>query len=495
MTLIEALTGLDPQLAIYLALGIPPLGTVLIVLTGRWPNLREVVTGLTAVGLFLSVLQLLPFVLAGERPVVTLFEFLPGLDFAFRVEPLGMTFALLSSGLWILTSLYAIGYMRGAGEKHHTRFYAYFAIALFSATGIALAQNMFTLFIFYEILTLSTYPLVAHKGTEAARRGARIYVGLLLGTSIGFQLMAILATWWLTGTLDFTEGGIMEGQVGHGVGAVLLLLYMYGIGKAALMPFHRWLPEAMVAPTPVSALLHAVAVVKAGVFTVLKVSVYLFGLDYLHELVTTDLVMYIAAFTLLGASIVALQKDDLKARLAYSTVSQLSYIVLGAMLVNQYAAVGGGMHIVMHAFGKITLFFCAGAIYVASKKSKVSQLDGLGRKMPFTMFAFLLGALCVIGVPPMGGLWSKFHLVMGSFDAQHAMMAGVFMLSTLLNIAYLLPPVTRAFLRPLPKDEDPGFREAPAFCVVPLTLTGLGGVAMFFLAGPLREMLEGMFIY
>jgi multicomponent Na+:H+ antiporter subunit D len=484
---------MNTEMAIGLALATPLAGILLMLLFARIPNLRDTVMVLTAATMFAMVLQVLPEVQAGARPSLELFELMPGLSIAFEVEPLGMLFALIASGLWIVTALYAIGYMRGAKEKHHTRFYVFFAVALFSALGIAFAKNMFTLFVFYELLSISTYPLVAHKGTEAAKRGARIYLGLLLGTSIGFQLLAILLTWSLTGTLDFTDGGIMEGKVGHGVGAILLLLYMYGIGKAALMPFHRWLPEAMVAPTPVSALLHAVAVVKAGVFTVLKVSVYLFGLDYLQELVTTDWVMYIAAFTMIAASLVALQQDNLKARLAYSTVSQLSYIVLGAMLASQIAAIGGGMHIAMHAFGKITLFFCAGAIYVATKKTEISQMDGLGRRMPFTMGAFLLGALCVIGAPPLGGLWSKWHLILGALDSGQQLMIAVFMVSTLLNVAYLIPPVIRAFLRP-PKDGyTGGIQEAPLLCVAPLTFTALGAFAMFFLAGPLRGLLEGMF--
>ncbi|QTF94363.1 MAG: monovalent cation/H+ antiporter subunit D family protein [Halomonas sp. BM-2019] len=484
---------MDPAVAIPLALAVPVLGAVLIALTGRRPALRDGLMVATAVALFATVLPILPAVLAGERPAITLFELLPGLHMAFEVEPLGMTFALVATSLWVVTSLYAIGYLRGTGERKQTRFHACFAVSLFSVMGIAFAENMFTLFIFYEVLTLSTYPLVAHKGNREAQKGARTYLGLLLGTSIGFQLVAIVATWWLTGSLSFTDGGILAGHVSHAMGALLLLLYIYGIGKAALMPFHRWLPAAMVAPTPVSALLHAVAVVKAGVFTVLKVSTYIFGQEYLGELWSADLLLTIAAFSLLSASLVALQQDNLKARLAYSTVSQLSYITLGAMLAHELAAIGGGMHIVMHAFGKITLFFCAGAIYVASKKTHISQLDGLGRRMPFTMGAFLLGALCVIGAPPMGGLWSKWHLVLGAADSGRLLVVLVFMLSTLLNIAYLLMPVVRAFLMPPAEADRGGIREAPLLCVVPLCLTALGGMALFLAADPLRSLLGGLF--
>ncbi len=479
---------------IALPLLVPLVGLLLIVASGRVAALRDAVTVVTAATMFTAVLQLLPRVSAGERPRLELFEFFPGLGITFEVEPLGMVFALLASGLWIITAIYAIGYMRGAKEKHHTRFHAFFAVALFSATGIAFAGNMLTLFVFYEVLTLSTYPLVAHKGSEVAKRGARTYLGLLLGTSVGFLLMAILLTWWLAGTLDFTPGGIMAGTVDPAYGSILLVLFLYGIGKAALMPFHRWLPAAMVAPTPVSALLHAVAVVKAGVFTVLKVTVYLFGLDYLTELWTSDVMLYIAVFTLLTASLVALRQDNLKARLAYSTVSQLSYIVVGAMLVNSIAALGGSMHIVMHAFGKITLFFCAGAIYVATKKTEISDMDGLGRRMPFTYAAFFIGALCVIGIPPLGGVWSKWHLMSGAFDAGYGLVVIALMISTLLNIGYLIPPVVRGFLLPSKDGEETGMREAPLLCVLPLSLTALGCLILFVAAKPLAELLSGMLV-
>jgi multicomponent Na+:H+ antiporter subunit D len=307
------------------------------------------------------------------------------------------------------------------------------------------------------------------------------------------MLPAMLATYALTGTLEFQSGGILKDNVSQSIGALLLILYMFGIGKAALMPFHRWLPSAMVAPTPVSALLHAVAVVKAGVFSVLKVSIYLFGLDYLETLWSSDLIMWVAAFSLLAASVVALQKNNLKARLAYSTVSQLSYITLAAMLASELAAIGGGMHIVMHAFGKITLFFCAGAIYVAAHKTEISEMNGLGRKMPITMFAFLLGALSVIGAPPLGGLWSKWNMMLGAVDAGHAIMIGVFLLSTLLNIAYLIPPVVRAFLLPPPEGTTKGIEEAPLFCLVPLCFTALGAFALFFFADSVRGLIAAIF--
>jgi multicomponent Na+:H+ antiporter subunit D len=476
---------------ILLALAIPLVGTVLILMSDGRPNQREVVTLTTAVTLFAVVLQLLPAVYAGGRPGVSLFEILPGLEIRFELEPLGMMFACIASGLWIVNSIYSIGYMRAHHEQKQTRFYACFALAIFGAFGVAAAGNMMTLFIFYEVLTISTYPLVTHSETPEAKRSGRIYLGLLLGTSIGLQLVAIVWTWFATGTLDFRQGGIIDGHVQGAMVGLLLLLYMYGIGKAALMPIHRWLPAAMVAPTPVSALLHAVAVVKAGVFTVLKVIVYIFGAEFLRKSGTGDWLMYIAGTTVLLASFIAMTKDNLKARLAYSTVSQLSYIVLGAALFTPMSIVGGAMHIAMHAMGKITLFFCAGAIYVAAHKTEISDMKGIGRVMPVTLTAFLIGALSVIGLPPFGGAWSKYFLGLGAVDAGELVFVGVLMVSSLLNIAYLLPVVGRGFFcKPDGAADGPvEIHEAPIFCLIALCTTAAGCVALFFFADKLYELL------
>ena len=340
------------SLDLHVILLIPLVGAVAVAALGRSPNVREAATLVTGGVLFAAVLSRLPGVMNGERPSVELFEMFPGIPIALELEPLGMLFALVASGLWIVTSIYAIGYMRGHHEENQTRFYASFAVSIFGALGVAFAGNMLTLFLFYEVLTLSTYPLVSHHGTEKAMKGARAYLSILLSTSIGLLLLAVAWTWMLAGTLDFEPGGILAGQASDGVLTVLLALYAFGTGKAALMPFHRWLPSAMVAPTPVSALLHAVAVVKAGVFTVLKVVVYVFGLDLLGTTGISTWLMWVAAITILVASLVAMAQDNLKRRLAYSTVSQLSYIVLGAALANASGVIGGGMHIAMHAVGQ-----------------------------------------------------------------------------------------------------------------------------------------------
>ena len=506
---------MNPSTAILVAVGLPLAAVLLVIALHRWPNLRETASLLTAGTLFAVVLTLLPVVQAGDRPEAQVVEVMAGLWMAFKVEPLGMLFALVASGLWIVTTIYSIGYMRGHHEKDQTRFYACFALAISAAMGVAFAGNLLTLFIFYEVLTLSTYPLVTHHGTEEAMRGGRVYLGILLSTSIAFLLLAITWTWYLAGTLDFRPGGILAGTADDRVILVLLALFAFGTGKAALMPFHRWLPAAMVAPTPVSALLHAVAVVKAGVFTVMKIVVYVFGLDLLRDTGLSTWLMYVAAFTILAASLVALTKDNLKARLAYSTVSQLSYIVLGAAMATSAGIIGGSMHIAMHAFGKITLFFCAGAIYVATHKTEISDMHGIGRTMPVTMFAFFIGSLSVIGLPPFGGSWSKWFLALGAVEADKLALLAVLMISSLLNIAYLMPVVVRAFFLAPPapaaahaggnadrQNADPShahvavgansgskIQEAPLFCLVPICLTAAGCLMLFFFADDLYRLL------
>src|SRR5690606_16864986 len=284
-----------------------------------------------------------------------------------------------------------------------------------------------------------TWPLVAHAGDEKAKRAGRVYLALLLTTSIGLLFPALVWTAVLAGTTDFAPGGILGGKAGTATLTVLFALYLFGIGKAGLFPFHRWLPGAMVAPTPVSALLHAVAVVKAGVFTVLKVAIYVFGLDTLDATGAAEPMMWGAAVTLLGAGLVAITRDNLKERLAYSTVSQLAYIVLAATVADDLAAEGGALHIAAHAAAKITLFFCAGAVTTATGLTRVSELDGLGRAMPWTFGAFLIASVSILGLPPGGGTWSKWLLLLGAADAGQTVMLGVLLTGTLLALAYLMP--------------------------------------------------------
>lgn len=480
----------DTPTAIALSMLLPAAGVIANLLLRHSANLRDSITFAVAFATFLSVLNILANVGNGTSETYTLVTILPGLSLSFNVEPLGLLFAILASGLWMVTHIYGIGYMRGNKEKNHARFFACFSFAIFSVMGIAFSANMFTLFLFYEALTVSTYPLVAHKGTSEAIRGARTYLGILFTTSIGIQMVAIIWTFAITGTLDFTQGGILEGKVSTTLATILLALYAFGIGKAALMPFHRWLPAAMVAPTPVSALLHAVAVVKAGVFTMLKVGIYIFGIDFLAETGASEWLMWLAAFSIVAASVVAMTKDNLKARLAYSTISQLSYITLGVALANSMGVMGGSLHMVTHAMGKITLFMCAGSIYVVTHKTEISQMTGLGRRMPITFIAFLIGSLSIIGLPPFGGSWSKWLLLVSSADADELMMIGLLLVSSLLNVAYLLPLVAKGFFLRSEADEFAGVKEGSSFVWFPPALTAFGCVVLFFYAGYVQSFLE-----
>ncbi len=484
-------------------------------------NLRDSTTVVLACILFGINIRLASAVFSGQQVGWEGLEVMPGFRIAFSIEPLGMLFALVASGLWILTTVYAVGYMRSNHEDNQTRFFGCFALAIFAATVAAFSKNLFTLFVAYELMTVSTYPLVTHHGTDEARRGGRVYLGILFSTSIGLLLLALLWTHSIAGTLDFKVGGILgeahaAGRVSSAQLGLLLGLYAFGIGKAALMPVHRWLPAAMVAPTPVSALLHAVAVVKVGVFFVMKVAVFVFGIELLKLTDASVWLCYAAGISLLLASIVAMSKDNLKSRLAYSTIGQLSYITLGAALATPNSIIGGGMHIAMHAVGKITLFFCAGAIYVATHKKYISELRGLGRQMPFTFGAFLIASLCIIGLPPGGGAWSKWFLATGTVEravesgqTHFYFLTAALMISSLLNIAYLIPIPILAFLKSpqpepgathnddsksVPEEQsqdncNDSIKEAPLACVLPLCCTALISVLLFFAAGWIYEAL------
>jgi multicomponent Na+:H+ antiporter subunit D len=461
---------------------------VAIAVAGRiGPNVRESVTLLTAGLLALTVWQIVPGVFAGERPATTLTELVPGIRIAFSVEPLGMLFAALASSLWIVNSVYSIGYMRGNQEKNQTRFYVMFAVSLAAAMGVAFAGNLVTLFLCYEILTLSTYPLVSHKGDAATIRSARVYLGVLLTTSIGLFLPAIIWTYSVAGTGDFTVGGILDGKMAGPAVGLLLGLFVFGIGKAAVMPVHRWLPAAMVAPTPVSALLHAVAVVKAGVFTITKVIVYTFGIDFLFAEPSSGWLVYAASFTIVAASVVALRQLNLKRLLAYSTIAQLSYVVMAAAILKPLAEIGAAIHMVAHAFGKITLFFAAGAIYVASKKTELPQLAGIGRRMPVTMTAFTIGALSMVGVPPTAGFVSKWYILAGAFQADNYLALFTIIASTALNAAYFLPIIYAVwFVKEAPGGKEHG--EAPWPAVLALTVTAALTILFFLFNGPAIEL-------
>ena len=466
--MMEAIISIKPLLAILASL----TGGLLILLTGeRSRNLRETWTILAAVTKFLIVLSMIPTILKGNVLEYTIISLAPGLLLQLRVDAFGLLFGILASCLWIATSFYSIGYMRGLNEHAQTRFFFCFAVALFATIGIAFSANLLTLFIFYETLTMATYPLVSHKETPDAIKGGRKYLTYTLTAGVVI-LLSLAVMYYYTGTLDFKPGGFIAGHVSEDMIKFLFITLVLGFGvKAGMMPFHEWLPTAMVAPTPVSALLHAVAVVKAGVFCVLRVVLYVFGPDLLHDTGLWLLLAYFVSFTIIVSCFFALAQDNIKRRLAFSTINNLSIIILGAALLSSSAIKGGMLHIAYHGFMKITLFFVAGAIYVKAHKQNVSELNGLGKQMPMTFGAFAIGAMGVSGIPPICGFISKWYLCLGSLEANEIFFLFVFLTSAFLDAAFFFPIIYRAFFKDPREDVKPHFDEASMFMVIPLTAT------------------------
>lgn len=445
----------------------------LIALSGSRPNLRESWTVLAAIVKFGFVISLVPGALEGKTVGLTLFELAPGLPFELEADPFGVLFALIASGLWIFTSFYSMGYMRGNKEKKQTRFYASFALCLSSTLGVAFAGNLFTFIFFYEVLTLSTYPLVVHKENEAAIQASRKYLAYTLTAGLLF-IAAAGIIYVHAGTLDFTAGGLEALRtMPDSLLLIVFLLMLGGVGvKAGIMPLHSWLPSAMAAPTPVSALLHAVAVVKSGVFGVIRVTGFIIGFDLMKEMSFDTILMILSGFTILVASLLAFKQDNLKRRLAYSTVGHLSYIVLGVSLLSASGLTGSILHIAAHATMKITLFFVAGSIYVHLHKENISQLDGVAKAMPWTMGAFTIGAMGLAGMPPVNGFFSKWMLGAGSLEAGLWIPLTILVISGLLNAGYFFPIVYRAYFKN-PGQELEGVGEATPFMTVPIVITAL----------------------
>jgi len=452
-----------------LALLTPLLGSFLILIFGeKRRNLREGTTLLASSLTFLWAFLMLKALRAGYIPQKDLFELFPGLMFSFRADPLGMVFLLLSTSLWLIISIYAIGYMRSLNEHAQTRFFFCFSLAILGAIGVALSSNLLSLFVFYEILTISTFPLVAHEGNlEALRAGRKYLVYLLSGASLG--LFGIIYIWAHYHNVSFVAGGFIKEPKDWVLNFVFLSLFLgFGV-KAALMPFHEWLPSAMIAPTPVSALLHAVAVVKAGVFSCLSVLYFLFEAKKLPTEFSFWLSLFVSV-TVIGANLLAIREDNLKRRLAFSTINNLAAILLGALMLSKEALKGAILHIPFHGFMKITLFMCAGSIYVKSKKERVSELDGIGHNMPFTMGAFTVSALGLCGIPPLCGFLSKWYLCLGTLEASKHWFLLVWLTSSFLDAVYFLPIVYRAFFK---GKKDPKINEAPPSMTIPLLFTAL----------------------
>ncbi len=426
-----------------------------------------------------------------ERVFETRWTLAPGLDLVLHADELSVLFVTLSTLLWLVTTVYAIGYLENA--PHRSRFFGFFSLCVTATVGLALAGNLFTFVIFYEMLTLATYPLVAHKGTPEAVRGARTYLAYTLG---GGMLLLVGAVWLrsIAGPLDFSQGGILGGIPGLDPAALgwIFLLLITGLGvKAALVPLHGWLPQAMVAPAPVSALLHAVAVVKAGAFGIVRVVYDVYGVEFADSLNLLAPLGAAAAITIIYGSVRALSQDHLKKRLAYSTVSQVSYIALGTAIVGPIATIGGMVHLVHQGLMKITLFFAAGNYAETLGIHRVSEMNGVGRRMPGTTLAFTIGALGMIGIPPVAGFVSKWYLGLGAAEAgATAWVMPVLIASSLLNAAYFLPILYRAWFREaqaVPAGTVPreGARETHAFLLwPPLTTAALALAAGLFAAAP-----------
>ncbi|XVH30907.1 proton-conducting transporter membrane subunit [Haloferacaceae archaeon DSL9] len=461
------------------------VATGLIIASYRRPNVREGWTVLAAVAKFGIVASMLPGVLAGDVYVFSLGTIVPNVDFVLRADPLGMLFATLASLLWIVTSFYSIGYMRGLNEHGQTRYFASFAASVSAAIGIAFAGNLLTIFVFYELLSVATYPLVAHDETDEARAAGRKYLAYTFFGGGVLVLAGTVAVYWLTGaatgtaTVDFAAGGMpaMAEVAAADPQAAQLVFVILALGfgvKAGLMPLHQWLPEAMVAPTPVSGLLHAVAVVKSGAFGVARVVLDVFGPEVVFDLGVGLALSTLAAITLTAASLIAIRKDHLKQRLAYSTVSQLSYIVLGLGLFGWYGLVGALLHIPAHAFMKLTLFFCAGAIHVETHTDYISEMAGIGKRMPIVMGAFALAAAGMAGIPLLAGFVSKYYLLIGGVEMGGfaLYLVGALLLSGVLNIVYFWPVVYTAF-----------FEAEDRFDAKPLVDFPLGGEPRALLPG------------
>ena len=433
----------------------PALVALMVLIFGKRPNVREGWTLLGSLVLCYLVLSMTPAVLATGPIDFIWFELLPNIGFAFRVDALGLIFATTSSCLWILVSVYSIGYMRTLNEHAQTRYYFSFALALLGAIGVAFAANLVTMFLFYEILTISTYPLVAHEESPEALAAGHKYLAYLLTGGV-FFLIGILMVYSLVGTTDFGFTGILKPAVSSTSSLTLQILFfcfLLGFAKAAWMPIHSWLPSAMVAPTPVSALLHAVAVVKAGVFGIIRIVCHIYGIDLMQSLGLGLLLASIAAFTIVAANVYAIGQNNLKRMLAYSTINQLSFILLGVALLSPMSVTGAMLHIPFHGFMKITLFLCAGAITAITGKKDISEMAGIGRVLPFTLGAFVIGAFGMCGAPPLAGFISKWHVALGAVESGLLFFLLVICVGSLLDVVYFFPVIRTAFFARMPESQ------------------------------------------
>ncbi|CEI85049.1 cation:proton antiporter [Ehrlichia minasensis] len=461
---------------------LPFISASLILMLKKIRHSQEIISITSSCTLFYMILKAYKFYTKHNSELyIKLYEFInPKIYLAFKAEILSMIFSLLASFLWIITTIYSISYMKNNdnNNKKQSLFYTCFSISIGCTMGIAFSANLLTLFIFYELLTISTYPLITYYINDQSQISGRYYIGILLGTSMLLFLPAIIITYNISGTLDFTTNGILPDNISNPLLITLLLLFIYGVGKAALMPIHLWLPQAMVAPTPVSALLHAVAVVKSGVFTIIKILLYIIGLKNLNTVQEHyNILTYISGATIILASLVAIKQTNLKKLLAYSTISQLSYIIIAASLYTEYAIKVSMFQMISHAFAKITLFFTAGAIYTKTGKKYLHELHGIGKSMPITMIAFSIGAIAMIGIPPSPTFYGKFLIISEALQQKNFLVIVILILSTVLNTMYFLPIIYNAFST----SHSFKYAEAPLPMLIAIIITATCTLLLFII--------------
>lgn len=456
---------------------IPVIGAVAVYAIPEENNRSRLIFAFTVVLInVIYIWNLLFSVLQGQVITLRVLEFIPGLSIYLDLDPMGMVFAVTASSLWLFAIVYASGYM--AKKKNQRQFYFWYILSMTAVLGVAFAGNLLTLYIFFEFLTFATYPLVIQDRSEEAYQSGQKYIIYCLSGG-GLILVAFLILRSLIPEVYFVSGGIVSAAVAEQeVLVLILILLIAGFGtKAAILPLHSWLPGAMVAPVPVSALFHAVAVVKSGVFGILRTSYFIFSPGLLREIDPYNLVLIVISITIILGSVLALRQDVLKLRLAYSTISQLGYISLGAFLFSATGLLGGVIHLINHALLKIILFFSAGVIMKETGADKVSEMNGIGKRLPWTMRSFAIGGLGLIGILPINGYISKLYILQGSLEADKALFALVILASSILNSLYYLPIMFNAFFKE-GSYEKSGGREAPVAMLAPILL--LAGLCLFF---------------
>ena len=463
----------------FLAVGVSLLAALLIAFSDKRPNVREAWSTIASFIKFGIILSMVPAVLNGDVYTYTLCQITDTVGLTLRTDPAGMIFATLASMLWVPINFYSIGYMRCNNEGEQTGYFAAFAVCMSACMGIALAENLLTFFIFYELLTLASWPLVLHKRNDEALLASRKY---LIYTLISGQLFlaGVIAVYCIAGSIDFRAGGLLTIDMAPKwvLQSVFVLMILAGSVKAAVMPLHGWLPAAMIAPAPVSALLHAVAVVKTGVFCVLRIVCFVFGPKLLAQLGIIDCLAWAAAISILVSSMIALRQDNLKRRLAFSTVGQLSYIVLGAALISPLSIKGAYLHLVAHAVMKITLFMCAGLIITRTHRNNISEMYGIGKKLPVTMACFTIASLGIAGMPFIVGFISKWNLALGALQAGKPLYILVWVASALLAAGYLMPVCQMAYFRSDPREKFIQYGAFSLKMLVPICVTTAVSVAL-----------------